>query len=425
MAFWRDLFSRLEKRSADGWGIGGWALGGWGSGYEARASIQPAAMQSLSAVTGGIELIASAVASLPASLVVDTPDGRKPAPASAPQWRLLARPSKFQSWASYIETVASSILIDGNSVTYLPTDGRGVVTSLIHCPWRWLLPMAINGRLVFDLVQFTPEAVLLEIPRRMLDSDVAHVKARSDNGILGISALARASNAISESLDMAKVATSNWKLGLRPSGVFSIEGTLDKEARKRFREAITESNEGPANAGRMIILDRNGKFTPTQMTSADSEFQSARMLGISDVARILKIPEPMLQIGQRLPSDMSTFVTTFATQALAPIVNAIEQEFDVSVLPGGMHLVLDMSGLMRGSYSAAVGALSVGKQAGIYTANDARRSLGLEPVAGGDVLGSGPAPNWPADHSGVPHLGPSPGPGGGGDPGNHGNEGAA
>jgi phage portal protein BeeE len=136
------------------------------------------------------------------------------------------------------------------------------------------------------------------------------------------------------------------------------------------------------------------------------------MFSVSEVCRLFCVPEPLLQIGQRLPSDMSTYVTTFAIQALAPLVNAIEAEFDHSVLPAGMHLALDMSGLLRGNYSAVVAALATATQSGITTPNDARRALGLPPLEGGDVLRLGSAPSWPADRPGMPALHPSPGPGG-------------
>jgi HK97 family phage portal protein len=400
-----------EERSDGG---GGWGARSLIRGYGPTEPVNPNLAQSLSAVTGCVELISAAIGSLPASLVVDTAEGRVPAPASAAAWRLLTRPNPYQSWSAWATWAAASILLEGNAVSFLKGDPQGRVTGLFPAPWPWLLPTVIDGpRLVFDCLQFgTAESLLLGLPRRMLDTDVLHIRSRSDFGIVGRSVLSRAAEPLREGLEIATAAAANWKNGLRPSGVYSIEATLDEPARKRMRDAVRESNEGSSNVGRILVLDRGGKYIPTQMTSVDAEFLATRMFSVSEVCRLFCVPEPLLQIGQRLPSDMATFVTTFAIQALAPIVNAIEAEFDHSVLPAGMHLVIDMSALLRGNYSAVMAALATGTQSGITTANDARRSLGLRPLEGGDTLRQGPPPTWPADRPGMPALHQSPGPGG-------------
>jgi HK97 family phage portal protein len=427
------VLGRKPEERADGWG---WSANGSLTmrGYGATEPINPNVAQSLSAVCGCVELISAAIGSLPASLVVDTPEGRVPAPPTAPAWRLLTRPNQFQSWPAFATSLAAAIVTEGNSVSYLPTDLRGEVVALIPAPWPWLLPSVVSAggvpRLVFDCLQFgLAEALLLGIPRRMLADDVLHVKARSDFGIVGRSVLSRAAGPVREGLAITETAASMWAQGLRPSGIYSTEGTLDEAARKRFRQSIAETAAGPANAGRVLILDRGGKYQPVSMTSAEAEFLASRAFNVEDVCRLFSVPSMLLQLGSHraAPTDLAPFTAALANQALAPIVNAIESEIDHSVLPPGMHLVLDMSGLQRGSYSAVMAALCAGTQSGITTANDARKSLGLPPLEGGDVLRTSSAPNWPADATGMPAMGPKPGPTGTGlpEPGHHANEGAA
>jgi hypothetical protein len=96
------------------------------------------------------------------------------------------------------------------------------------------------------------------------------------------------------------------------------------------------------------------------------------------------------------------------------------------VLPAGMHLVIDLDGLQRGSFSAIVAALAALLQSGAVTPNDVRTELNWPPIEGGDKLRTGPAPSWPADGPGSKHLGPSPGATGDGvaEPGSHQNQGA-
>ena len=126
---------------------------------------------------------------------------------------------------------------------------------------------------------------------------------------------------------------------------------------------------------------------------------------------------------------MSTFTTLLCQTALVPMIRLIENEFDHSVLPAGMHLQVDADGLARGSFSSTVSALSALMQAGAISANEARAELGWEPSSSpgaDDLRPNGAAPSWPADATGLPSMGPKPGPRGPDElpePGTHQNEG--
>jgi phage portal protein BeeE len=136
----------------------GWTLGNGGT---STANQNVAAMENLAGITGAVELLANSIASLPATITVDTADGREPMPGAAAT-RLLVRPNPRQSWPAFVTAVVSSVLLQGNAVVMLGTDGRGAVSSLTPVPWPWLLPTIVGGaagaRLAFDLVYQTPEA---------------------------------------------------------------------------------------------------------------------------------------------------------------------------------------------------------------------------------------------------------------------------
>jgi len=383
-------------------------------------------------VLGAVELIASSIASLPASLTMDSPDGPIAAPPTASAWSLLTRPNPRQSWPALMVMTVSQLLLQGNAVNALQTDGRGAVTGLVPVPWPWLNPNVVNGvagpRVVYDLVHDTTETQLLGLPRRLLDSDVMHVRARSDVGIVGRSVLTRAAGVIREGLELASLAENNWRNGLRASGFIETadKGVLKEEQREVFRARLREF-VGSGNAGKVMLLEGGFKYHQMSMNSVDAEFLSTRQFSVAEVARMFCIPEPMLQMGDHPPSSLDPFLAAFAQLALAPIVSAIEAEFDHSILPLGYHLQLDMGGLLRGNYSNMTAALAASVQSRIMTPNDARRTLGLPAHDDGDTLGTGQAPNWPADAPGMPHLAPSPGKTGNGvpAPGTHQDGGAA
>lgn len=416
-----------ETRDAAGMSFGdGWAA--LGNMATLGGSFSAAMAEALSSVQGCIELTAGAIASLPATLTQDDPDGQVPAPPTATAWTLLRRPNPRQSWPAFCTSMVGSALLQGNAVAYLQRDGRGAVTALVPVPWRWLSVQVVQGtagpRLVYDVVQTGPEVALLGLPKRMLDTEVLHLRARSDDGLIGRSVLSRAAGVVREGNALATAAEATWTNGMRPAGVFMSPTYLSSEQRDKA-EANAGRFRGAVNAGRTPLLEGGWKFEQIGLTSVDAEFLATRQFSVAEVARLFNVPLGLIQPGQGV-QPYEAMLAALAQLALAPLVAIIEAEFDAAVLPEGLHLQLDMSGLLRGNFSAQAGAFATLVQSGILTPNDARRGLGLPAHADGDALRTGAAPNFPADAKGVPSIGPKPGKTGTGspDPGTHQNEGA-
>lgn len=422
------ILAPVEQRASrytDGWGIG---YSGTATGQRGAMSVHLA--ESLTAVTACVELIAGAIASLPTGLVVDTPDGRQPAPPTVPAWRILQRPNRRQSWTAFVQQAIAQILLHGNFVAAIGLDGRGATAELTPVPWPWLLPQIVRSaggsRLVFNVLEVNPEAALLNLPARLLDTDVMHVRARSDHGVIGRSVLSRASHAVNEGADLASLAEALFRNGLSLSGFVETGGVVLTAAQREQFQASLERLRGASNGGKTMLLEGAFSYNPLSVTPADAELLSSRQFSVAEIARLFCIPEPLLQLGQRIPASLDPYVTAFAQLALAPLINLIEDEFDAAVLPPDVHLQIDLAGMLRGNFSAMTAAMCAAVQTGIATPNDGRRALGLPAADGGDDLRAGNAPNWPADRPGMPHLGPSPGPTGGGvpEPGNHQNGGS-
>jgi HK97 family phage portal protein len=420
----------MRRKAEERVGMSAWPLGVLSSGYGAAPSV--AASESLAAVVACTELIAGSIASLPASLTVDTPDGCQDAPPTAAAWRILRRPNPWQSWPALMSWTVASVLLRGNAVARIDTDARGAVVGLTPIRWDWLLPSVVAGssgpRLVYDVVQRTPETTALGLNgARLLDTDVLHVRSRSDAGLIGRSVLSRAAGVIGEGLQISQTANSLWQNQMRPSGVLTAPSYLTPEQRNRKDSWIADYS-GALQAGRVPLLEGGWKFETVSMSSTDAEFLASRRNSTEEICRMFSVPSPLVQLPERsVPADVSAFTTLLGQFALSPMIELIESEFDNSILPQGMHLEVDADGLARGSFASSVSAIAALTQSGIITPNDARAALGWPPVDGGDVLRVGAAPSWPADSSGLPSVSPKPGPRGADGlpaPGTHANEGS-
>lgn len=411
--------TRATMDYGPGWG-GLAAMSGAGSGHAA---------DNLSAILGIIELISATVASLPASIVVSSNTGRIPAPPGTPANRVLAQPNPLHSWFEWAQFTVAQQLTFGNSISYIGLDNRGAA-SLTPVPWPWchplIIPSASGGppRLVFDVLHATPEARLLNLPPRILDTECIHFRARSDNAVIGRSVISRAVSACREGSLLADAASAIWKNGMRPSAVMTTPTVLTEKNRAEAR-VMMDRFTGTMNAGRVPLLEGGFTFTQVGMSSADQQFLDTRRFSVEELCRAFRVPVGLIQPGagtQAYPE----LLAAFGQLALAPIIAGLEAEFSAALLPAGQWLSIDLGGLTRGAFSTMVGAASTAVGAGWMVPNEARAMAGLPSRQDGDTLRVGAAGGFPADAAGVPSLSPKPGPTGTGLPnvGTHQNKGA-
>jgi HK97 family phage portal protein len=406
------LFGKRETRRALFDGV---AIGDVGSGFyhhHGRTVTAPQA-EALGAVAACVSLICNSAAALPAQLVIDTPSGRAPAPPTASAWRLLRRPNPWMSWPILASWITAQLLLWGNALLRIDADQRGAPMGLTPVPWWWVIPRIVTSgataRLVYDITfHAAAEAQLLNLPARLLDNETLHIRNRPDIGIIGRSVLSRASSPVHEGLQIAEAAIALWKNGLRPSGVLKVPTYLSDNQRKRKAEWVDEFT-GAVNTGKVPLLEGGWAFDRMQLSSVDAEFLASRKHSVAEICRLFNVPEALVQPEQRI-ADPGPFVAEFAQFCLAPLCNVIEAEVDASVLQPGQHLMIDLGGLMRGNYSAAVAASVALVQAGVISANEIRQQFGYPAHPDGDGLRVGAPPSYPADFKDGEHLGPSPGP---------------
>lgn len=386
------------------------ANGGWGAPGE---FVTGSVAQTVGCVTACVELIAGAISALPVAVL--GPDG-SPAPAGMGLALAIERPNDRQGWPAFMRGLVGDLLLTGNALVYVVRDGRGGVAELIHAPWSWMSQQVVTStggeaRRVYEMATQTPASALLGLPRRMLDSDVLHLMQRSDDGgVTGRSVLARAGGVVHRARAADDTASAIHRNGLHSAAYISSPEYISDDLRAHARETL-ETFTGALNAGRVPVLEGGWKVEPIGIKPEDMQLLQSRQFKVEEIARLFGVPTPMIGGSERIPADLASYTSAFAQTALAPIVCEIESQFS-QLVPRGYRLAIDLSGLLRGAFSGQAAALAVLKQSGIITSNDARAELDFGPHPDGDGLAAGPPPSWPADGAGLPHLGPSPGPGG-------------
>ena len=378
MGFLARLAQRFlpEQRSGSA-GIGTVGFSSAGA-YPVNAQVA----ENLSTVLACVGAISSTISTLPAFVYERGEAGRVEAPNHAVA-RLIRAPNIRQTWPDWVEWTLAQVLLHGNALSVVEYDGAGRVTGLQPVPWQNLLVSLLpNGRLVYDVVQFVAPWGGTGQPRRYLDDEVFHLRDRSDDGFLGRSRLSRAPSVLGNALNLQAYTDANWRNGVTPSGVLSTSTALSAEAAQRMSASWQEAYSGAGNARKTPILEEGMTWSAISISPEDAEVLASRRFTVEELCRVYQVPPPIVQ-----DYSHGTFTNTaqaalwFAQLTLTPWVRKIEAEFSRTVFGEGSdhHLEIDLSGLMRGDYSARWAAYAIAVDKGILTPDEVREAEGYNP----------------------------------------------
>jgi HK97 family phage portal protein len=334
-------------------------------------------------------VIAEGVSMMPVTMNKTLDNGSSTIVRDDPLYRVLAKqPNEWQTSFEFREMLTYHSMLTGNGYAYKNTDAKGKLIELIP-----LVPTRV--RTVQDqeckITYKVRDAYGAEMTLRQ--DQVFHLRGPSWDGVKGMECVQLAREAIGLNIALEESHSRLHANGVSPSGIYSIEGTLDKDARTRFRERIQEMNEGLANVGRILILDRNGKFQPTAMTGVDAQHLESRRWQLEEICRCFRVFPQMIGFQDKATTYASAeqFFLAHVVHSLNPWVDRWESAIfrdlvgDRGFGPGyEIAAKFNMSGLMRGDSAARTAFYAGGIANGWLTRNEVRAFEGLMHLPGLD-----------------------------------------
>lgn len=351
-----------------------WAALAPGIGY--HGSLTARSAENLSTVLACTNAIATALAYVPALVYRRDAAGNRTEVVAHPLARLCrtgANPG--MSWPDTIEHWIASALLTGNGLLAIERAGNGQLSGLHWLPWSMITVAELSsGRLAYDYADGHGRV------RRYLQSEVLHLRDRTDDGKIGRSRLSRAA----ETVQAAQAANTHAAMflanGATPSGVIEVAGTLKPEQRTDLRESFQNRHGGASKAGSTLILDGGMTWKASQISPEDAELLETRQFSVIELCRLFQVPPPIVQAYENNTfTNASQAGLWFATFCLAPWARKIEAEFARSVLPTGFELELDLSGFLRGDPETRWNAHKIAIETGVLDANEVRQIEGWNP----------------------------------------------
>ena len=315
---------------------------------------------------------------------------------------LVARPNPRQDGATFLESVACSLMLSGNAyIEAVGVAGEANVRELyalrpdrmkvVPGPdgWPAAYDYTVNGASVrFDqtpgsspgVTNFQPPILQLTLYNPLDD-------------YYGQSPLEAAAVAVDTHNAAAKWNKALLDNAARPSGALvydGADGAVMSDAQfERLKKELADQYQGTANAGRPLLLEGGLDWKAMSLSPKDMDFMEAKHAAAREIALAFGVPPMLLAIpGDNTYSNYQEANRVFWRQTVLPLANRIGAALAQWLSPSfgsGLSLVPDADRVEALNPDRAALWERVSK-APFLTVNEKRAATGYGAVTGGDVV---------------------------------------
>ncbi len=372
---------RIFRRSTPGMKVSGvWTPAGSGA-VDVRSADR--ALQ-LATVYRCVELISNSVAMLP--LVHQRRQAGTYVPVDDDLSHFLSvEPNEWTSAFDFWKQAVQQRLLFGDGLIVPQFDTLGGLKRLVLARPHTGGPAAGIGRYIIE----DPQQGL---SGEYLEDEVIRVKGLTLDGVRCLSVISYAASTASIAATADKNTLNTFANGGATMGMVSNEsgvpgyGEYQLEALQGLADRMSEHIK---RGDRILAVSGKASYTPFSMTAADMQFLESRKFTVLEICRFFGV-HPSMVFGETASNYKSAEMANvaFLSNCLAPILRQIEIEIARKLLPCGSaeRVRFDREELYATDLEGRMAYIEKRIGTGTYTPNEARRSLGMLPVEGGDAV---------------------------------------
>lgn len=372
------LWNRKETRAQTGpsFSIGDPALAeylGMGGRNDAGVTVTESSALGLTAVWRSVGIISGTIAGLPLKTYRRTDGDQRVRVKSVldnPGGDVLT-PFEFK------ELALVHLLLHGNAYLLHIYNGGGALAALfpIH-------PSLVTVRRDASLQRIYTVAIEGG-SKEYTSAELTHVMGMSTDGLVGLSPISVARNAIGTGLAGDKAAARMFSSGMLLGGLVSSDEHLDEEQAESLKTNLKAKLGGTNNAGDIAVVNASLKFTPWTMPAKDAQFIESRQYGVNEVARIFGVPKVLLAEdgASTWGSGIAELNRGLAKYTLMAWTSRFEERLSRLVAHSTTYCEFDYKGLLQPSPEDEIALLISQVDAGLLDADEARAFLNLAPRA--------------------------------------------
>ncbi len=357
-----------------------------GSRSAAGVEVTPNGALASTTVMACVNLIARSLASVPLVLYRKTEDGAEPA-LEHPLYRLLHdQANRLQTAMEVRETMFANALLYGNAYAEIDWGQDGWPVAL------W--PMAaervgleISKDKTLTYTYLGDDGRIQRLP----EWSVLHLRGLAMTGLLGISPIRAAMNAVGLALATEQFGGRYFSDGAAPSMVLSHPAKLTPEAMRNLRTSFENQWSGLNNAHRVAVLAEGVKPESFAIRADEAQFLETRAFQVAEICRIFNVSPGLVGAAEtQTYASAEQDMIRFRELTLGPWAEALEKRIEINLLletEKSVYFVQHkLSKLQATDLRTRYDVWNIAKQAGILTTNEIRRMEDYNPVAGGDEL---------------------------------------
>lgn len=358
-------------------------IDGVSGGTVAGVAVTEKTALQVSTVLACVKAIADGCATPDLHVFREKADGTREKATNIPEYRLLSRrPNEWQTSFEWRRQMTIHAALTGAGLSIKVRGDNQRVRELIPVmPGQWDVRQVSRYELRYRcwdkfgvIGEFTPE-------------DVFVLNGVQWDWVGSMNAVFLAREAIGLAIATEKSQAAMHANGLRPSGTYSVTGTLSPEQHDRLTTWL-KKRAGPGNAGAPLVLDRDAKWLSTGQTGVDAQHIETRRLQIEEICRAYGVFPIMVGHSDKTSTFASSeaFFAAHVKHTLAPWHRAWTQRMDEMLLDGSGPLFaeFDVRYLMAGSMKDRAMWARTMAEMGIYTRNEIRDEEGKDPLPGLD-----------------------------------------
>ena len=350
------------------------------------ASVTAESAMRNAAVYACVRIRAGVPANMPLDLKRRVDDRTRVDASDDPLWAVLRRrPNGWQTPSQFKRLLQAHVLLRGNGYAQkVVSRGRVIGLNPLH-PDRMTVTQNRDLTLKYDYVTGDGRRVTFN------QNEIFHLVGMTLDGVVGVSVISYARNAIGLAVDMERHGAATFRNGARPSSVLKHPGRLGKEGQEFLRASLDDYRTGGDREGKVLVLEEGMDVSNISMTAEDAQWIESRKFSRSDIAMFFGVPPHMIgdtekstSWGSGIDSQTQGFLAFSAEDDLTAWEETVNRDLINPEQPN-LYARFNRSSLVRGDIKTRWESYVRGMQWGVYSPNEVRGMEDENPRDGGDV----------------------------------------
>ena len=342
----------------------------------------------ISAVYACVKVISETVASLPLNLLKELTNGDSEKAKQHPLYTILKdTPNSEMSSFTFREMQMTNLLLWGNAYSLIKRNKQGQIVELYPLKSK-------NMKVERDAVSNKIKYIYTNnkgISTTYTPKQVLHIPAFTFDGVLGVSPITYAREAMGLALATEEFGARFFGNGARPGGVLEHPGTIKDP--DKLRDSWNKVYQGTANSHKVAVLEEGMKYHEIGMSPEDSQFLQTRSFQLTEICRIFRVPPHMIgDLSRSTFSNIEHQSIDFVVHTIRPWLVRWEQAIIRSLLNDEERTIyypkFNVDGLMRGDFTTRMSGYAIARQNGWMSANEIRALEDMNKIPadqGGDL----------------------------------------